>query len=93
MSTPAAARAAFKSGAMYCRGEGVTKDLATARELCERAAVGGESDAACNLGYIYHRGEGGAKDSAKACGLYELALEGGDSNAADNRGLYVVQCW
>jgi pilus assembly protein CpaE len=58
---------------LYERGEGVSGDLARARQWAERAAQAGHVQAMYALGLYCARGEGGAKDEATAFHWFRLA--------------------
>ncbi|MEW5832711.1 MAG: NifU family protein [Campylobacterota bacterium] len=74
-------------GTMYVKGYGVAKDLATARELFERAAETGHEVASFYLGGMYENGIGVAADKALSLHYYTHAAEGGIGGAQLKLGI------
>ena len=72
----------------YARGEGVTKDLAKAIALWNKAADAGNAIAMSNLALNYESGNGVPKDSVMAFNLFLKAAEKGYSWAQQHVGLY-----
>jgi TPR repeat protein len=71
-------------GYRYAAGDGVTKDIRTARYYLERAAAAGDSDAQFNLGLIFHNGEAGNHDLTRAMHWYEAAAKQNNADAFFN---------
>jgi TPR repeat protein len=69
------------------RTAAVAQDYAKAREIWEKLAAKGDSEAANSLGYLHQYGLGTAKDPQKAMALYQQAAERGHANAANNIGV------
>jgi TPR repeat protein len=65
-------------GNVYRMGKGVSVDLARARELYERAAFGGNSNAMANLARVHREGLGVPVDVREAVRWYERATELGN---------------
>jgi TPR repeat protein len=61
----------------FYTGQGVDKDLPTARKWFEKAAEGGSTEAMFNLGVMMANGEGGDKDLIKAYALFSVAQKNG----------------
>ena len=61
--------AQYRLAKLYETGTGVTKDVVTARELVERAAIGGNRIAMHDLGNFHYNGDGGLEPNP------ELALD------------------
>jgi TPR repeat protein len=68
-------------GTLYANGWGVAQDYAKARELYEKAAGQGSTNAMFNLGTLYDYGRGVAQDYAKAREWYQNAADKGDADA------------
>lgn len=68
-------------GLAYYKGEGVEKDLATARGWLEKAADAGNAAVLTTLGTMYLNGEGVAKDPEKAFELFTKAADAGIAEA------------
>ena len=64
--------------------KGVSRDLAEAFKLFERAANQGDGWGLNNLGGMYEMGWGAPKDHAKAATYYKQALEKGITSAQTN---------
>jgi uncharacterized protein len=79
--------AQFTLGALYQEGEGVTKDLAKAREWFEKAAEQDEPRSQFNLGVMYYNGEGVTQDLAKAFEYFSEAAGHGNPRATFNIGV------
>lgn len=81
------AAAAGEAGAMfalaraYADGNGVTRDIAAARDWYKKAADAGHAGAQTALADLYMRGEGGFKDARRAATLYDAAARQGDVRA------------
>lgn len=75
-------------------GEGVSRDVAQARDLYQRACLGGEPQGCSNLGEVYRSGLGVRPDMTEALRLFDLGCAGHDPYAcvtlgdilADGRG-------
>lgn len=72
---------------MHMDGTGISKDMAKACELYQRAADDGCLRAPFHLGTcasctVMMIGDGVAKDCAKACELFQRAVPGGTREAA-----------
>jgi len=85
------ADAQFNLGAMYDKGEGVTKDLAEAAKWYRQAAEQGLAVAQSNLGSMYANGEGVQKDSIEAVKWYRKAAEQGYAKAQKTLGFMLEQ--
>lgn len=70
--------AQYRLAKLYESGTGVAKDIVTARELVERAAIGGNRIAMHDLGNYYAQGEGGLnRDMTQALDWFSKAAERG----------------
>lgn len=69
------------------RTAAVAQDYAKAREIWEKLAAKGDSEAANSLGYLHQYGLGTPKDAKKAMALYLQAADRGHANAANNIGV------
>ncbi len=75
------AKAQYKLGARYLKGDGVEKDAARAFQWYQRAAEQGYVDAARDLAVCYASGLGCEKNEAKAAEWFRKAAEHGDAEA------------
>ena len=75
------ATAAFITGRLHSKGEGVPQSYAKARHYYKVAADNGESDAQYNLAVLYEKGRGMPADIVQAAKLYHAAAAGGHSLA------------
>ncbi len=71
---------------MRLAGNGVTQDLAEARDLAERAARQGVVEASSRLGTMCHEAQGGPRDPAQAAHWWRVAAEAGGADAAARLG-------
>lgn len=85
--TPAAH---FALGVLYYKGEGVARQLETARRHFQLAARQGHAGAQFNLGLMFGNGEGGEKSLAEAARWYRLAAEQDYVRAQYNLGMMHV---
>jgi localization factor PodJL len=85
------AMAQYRMAKLYERGEGVTADLATARQWTERAAAGGNRRAMHDLGVYFARGEGAPLDEAAAFRWFRQAAELGVADSQYNLGILYQQ--
>jgi localization factor PodJL len=70
--------AQYRLAKLYESGTGVAKDIVTARELVERAAIGGNRIAMHDLGNYYAYGQGGLeRDMSQALEWFSKAAERG----------------
>lgn len=83
--------AQYRMAKLYERGEGVTADLATARQWTERAAAGGNRRAMHDLGVYFARGEGAPLDEAAAFRWFRQAAELGVADSQYNLGVLYQQ--
>ncbi len=67
------ARAQFRLGFMYAKGQGVSQDYAEAIKWYQKAAEQGDAAAQNNLGFTYSRGQGIPQDYTLAHMWYNLA--------------------
>jgi hypothetical protein len=72
---------------MYCNGQGVSEDYATAVKWYTLAAEQGSAVAQANLGWIYENGRGVPQDYATAVKWYTLAAKQGSAEAQFNLGV------
>ncbi len=79
------ASAQFQLGLLYDNGEGVSRDLASARQWYEKAAAQGEAKAQFYLGMQSSYGEGGPMDLVQAYMWYSLAAGNGYAHAPGYR--------
>jgi localization factor PodJL len=85
------AMAQYRLAKIYERGEGVTADLAVARQWTERAAAGGNRRAMHDLGVYFARGEGAPLDEAAAFRWFRQAAELGVADSQYNLGVLYQQ--
>ena len=85
------AMAQYRLAKLYERGEGVTADLAVARQWTERAAAGGNRRAMHDLGVYFARGEGAPLDEAAAFRWFRQAAELGVADSQYNLGILYQQ--
>lgn len=85
------APAQYRLAHLYEHGEGVSADLAIARQLTERAATGGNVSAMHDLGVFLARGEGGGADEPAAFRWFHQAAEYGVRDSQYNLGLFYAQ--
>ena len=83
--------AQYRVAKLYERGEGVTADLALARQWTERAAAGGNRRAMHDLGVYFARGEGAPLDEAAAFRWFRQAAELGVADSQYNLGVLYQQ--
>ena len=81
------AKAQFKLGVCYDKGDGLDKNKEKALEWFHKAAERGYSKAQYTEGIRYSNGEGVAKDKEKAFEWFHRAAEQGYSKAQCNLGL------
>jgi TPR repeat protein len=81
------APAQYRLAKIFEHGEGVQRDLQTAREWTERAARGGNCRAMHDVGVYYARGDAVARDDAAAFGWFLQAAELGVGDSQYNLGL------
>ncbi|MBK5281396.1 MAG: sel1 repeat family protein [Nitrospiraceae bacterium] len=79
------ASAQFQIGLLYDNGDGVPRDLASARQWYEKAAAQGEAKAQFYLGMQSAYGEGGPMDLVQAHMWYSLAAGNGYAHAPGYR--------
>jgi localization factor PodJL len=72
-------------------GDGVTKDLAQARALTERAAARGSRQAMHNLGVYYANGDGVPQNMARAAESFRRAAQRGVTDSQFNLGAMAEQ--
>ncbi|POF34537.1 caspase family protein [Roseibium marinum] len=84
-------RALVSLGLFYELGQGVPKNLATARALFEEAYSHGSTDGAINLAVSLYSGTGGARDVARAITLLEFASSEGAARATFNLGVFAKE--
>lgn len=77
-------------GALYGRGDGVTRDDARAAALYEKACDGGDALACTNLAAFAVDGVGVPKDVARGLALYEKACGAGEASACRDLGFAYV---
>jgi len=75
------ARACYKLGFMWLKGDGVSADAPRAAGLFHRACQGGDMLACWTLGDMHYRGEGVALDKANAAALFEQVCQSGGETA------------
>jgi|CXWL01.1.fsa_nt_gi localization factor PodJL len=85
------AMAQYRLAKLYERGEGVTADLAVARQWTERAAAAGNRRAMHDLGVYFARGEGAPLDEAAAFRWFRQAAELGVADSQYNLGVLYQQ--
>jgi localization factor PodJL len=85
------AMAQYRLAKLYERGEGVTTDLALARQWTERAAAAGNRRAMHDLGVYFARGEGAPLDEAAAFRWFRQAAELGVADSQYNLGVLYQQ--
>jgi localization factor PodJL len=83
--------AQYRLAKLYERGEGVTTDLAVARQWTERAAAAGNRRAMHDLGVYFARGEGAPLDEAAAFRWFRQAAELGVADSQYNLGVLYQQ--
>ena len=75
------ARAQYALGTLYCKGEGVERDLAEAARWFRLAADQGLAQAQYTVGWCYEQGDGVELDLAEAARWYRLAADQGLNKA------------
>ena len=80
------ARAQFRLGLFYDKGEGVTRDDVEAVHWYRLSAEQGNADAQKNLGDMYNNGRGVREDAAEAVRWYRLSAEQGNADAQNSLG-------
>lgn len=85
------AMAQYRLAKLYERGEGVSADLAVARQWTERAAGAGNRRAMHDLGVYFARGEGAPLDEAAAFRWFRQAAELGVADSQYNLGVLYQQ--
>ncbi len=80
------ARACVTVGYNYQNGIGAPPDLDRARDLFDRACIGGQMTGCTNLGVLYEQGLGVSVDLDRARDLYDRACTGGDMLGCKNLG-------
>ncbi len=78
---PSDARAQFRAGYLYERGDGVARDYNEAMRLYQLAAAQGDAVAQFRIGYLYEKGLGVPQDDAQAMQWYEKASAQGNEPA------------
>jgi hypothetical protein len=73
-----------RAGRAYLNGEGVTKDVAAATRLYQKACDMGRAETCGQLAFLYQSGEAVPKDTSRAAALYLKACEGGVAKACSN---------
>ena len=81
------ARAQFKLGLIYVRGNGVPQDYREALRWYRKAADQGNAAAQRNLGVMFGEGMGVAQDYAEALKWFRRAAEQNDAAAQTNLGV------
>jgi len=81
------AKAQFRLGLMYYKGEGVRQDKVEAARLFRRAAEQGDAKAQFSLGAMYYDGDGVPINLTEAARLFHKAAEQGDAKAQFNLGV------
>lgn len=76
----------YNLGSRYERGDGVSRDVATAMELYEEAACMGNAKAATRLADHYAAGNGVEINDAEAFRWYQLSAQAGDSGGQAGLG-------
>ncbi len=84
-------RALVSLGLFYELGQGVPKNLTTARALFEEANSHGSTDGAINLAVSLYSGAGGTRDVARAVELLEFASSEGAARATYNLGVFAKE--
>jgi len=82
------AKALYDEGYKYYKGNGVTKDLAKAFSLFQKAAEGGNPDAYFRLGWMYESSEHVKQSYPEALKWYMKAAEFDDMYALHNIGVF-----
>jgi TPR repeat protein len=77
----------YEQAVKYDRGTDVVQDLEKARDLYERAAALGHSDAQLNLGLMYSNGQGVTRNDRTAAQWIRKAAESGLTDAEYSLGL------
>ncbi len=85
------AMAQYRLAKLYERGEGVSVDLAVARQWTERAAASGNRRAMHDLGVYFARGEGAPLDEGAAFRWFRQAAELGVADSQYNLGVLYQQ--
>lgn len=80
------AKAQFKLGVKYRKGQGVEQSDYQAVKWYRRAAEQGNTDAQCNIGWMYQEGIGIEQNDHQAVDWYRKAAEQGDADAQCNLG-------
>ncbi len=84
------ARAQYKLGLIYSKGQGVPQDYAEALYWYRQAAEQGDASGQFGLGGMYFDGRGVPRDYAEAARWYRQAAEQGDARAQINlSGMYL----
>jgi localization factor PodJL len=83
--------AQYRLAKIYERGEGVPRNLTTAREWAERAARGGNRRAMHDVGVYFAQGEGAPHDEAAAFRWFREAAAFGVADSQYNLGLLYQQ--
>ena len=79
--------AQFRLGGLYAKGQGVKKNLETARKLYVAAANKGNAKAMHNLAVLYAEGIDGKPDYKTAAGWFRKAAEHGTADSQHNLGI------
>jgi len=79
-------RAAHRLGLMYYRGQGVTRDYASARDWWMTGVEQGDASSAFNLGVLYRRGLGVERDMARTIEWWRRAAQAGLAEAQNALG-------
>lgn len=77
----------FALGVMYCKGEGVRRNPATAATYFRRAADDGHAAARYNLGLLYLKGNGVHRNLGEAARWFRLSADQGYAKAQYNLGV------
>lgn len=81
------AKAQFKLGMYYLKGQGITRNPQTAFKWFSKAAEKNVAGAQFNLAMMYEKGDGVAPSMKKALQWYESASHLGNANAQQNLGI------
>lgn len=86
------ARAQYRLGSMFDKGEGVEQDYGEARKWYRLAAEQQYAEAEYSLGLLYYFGLGTQQNYAEATRLFRLAIQHGKEDALYLLGLSGRQC-
>ncbi len=85
------ARAQFKVGVLYYKGQGVPLDQVEAIRWYRLAAELGDIFAQFNLGFMYEEGQGVTQDYVQSHRWFAAAAAQGDEEAGENRDLVAAK--